>query len=656
MSKFFESLSGTPNPSANPSLDALLDARVGNAGASSASPPHPADPRRRALLGGASAASIAALAGLPACTTLPGAGPLIGFEGIEASAEDSVRVPKGYRADVLVAWGDPIGDPRGMPAFRWDASNSAAEQELQSGTHHDGMYFFPLPPGSANSTHGLLVVNHEYPDNNGLFPDGTANWSLEKVRKSQAALGCSVQEIRLEGGRWQMVRPSPYARRIHANTPMRVGGPAAGHPRMRTAASPGGREAFGTFNNCANGFTPWGTYLTCEENFSFHFKAPPDPSAMEERYELSPKVRFSFRWGEADPRFDVAKSRNEPNHFGWVVEFDPYDPQSVPVKRTALGRFSHESATVVECRDGRIAVYSGDDRAFEYVYKFVSSKPWNRADRAANRDLLDEGTLYVARFNADGSGDWIELAHGRNGLTAENGFDSQGAVAMYARAAGDRVGATKMDRPEWIARHPVTGDMYCTLTNNSARGGAGQEGPNPANPRAPNRFGHIVRWTEEGDYSGTRFRWETFVLAGDPDHADARVRGNLKGDLYASPDGLVIDARGVLWVQTDVSPSVLLKQDHAVYGNNQMLAVDPGTREARRFLTGPRGAEVTGACFTPDGRTMFVNVQHPGEIAAVGTDPANPRRVSNWPDFRPDGRPRSATVVIRRDDGGVIGS
>jgi len=452
------------------------------------------------------------------------------------------------------------------------------------------------------------------------------------------------------------VRPSPYARRIHANTPMRVGGPAAGHPRMRTAASPSGRESLGTFNNCANGWTPWGTYLTCEENFSFHFKAPQDPSVMEERYELSPKVRFSFRWGEADPRFDVARSRNEPNHFGWVVEFDPYDPKSVPVKRTALGRFSHESATVVECRDGRLAVYSGDDRDFEYVYKFVTARPWDKSDRAANRDLLDEGTLYVARFDADGSGEWVELTHGRNGLTAEHGFDSQGAVAMYARAAGDRVGATKMDRPEWIARHPVTGDIYCTLTNNTARGAAGREGPNAANPRAPNRFGHIVRWTEDGDYSATRFRWEIFQLAGDPRHSDARVRGNLGGDLYASPDGLAIDARGVLWVQTDVSPSVLLEDDHRIYGNNQMLALDPGSREARRFLTGPRGCEVTGACSTPDGRTMFVNIQHPGEAGVAGLDPANPGRVSNWPDHRPDGRPRSATVVIRKDDGGVIGT
>ncbi|MCL4745482.1 MAG: PhoX family phosphatase [Burkholderiaceae bacterium] len=650
MSKFFEPYAGTPNPSANPELDAIARERARRVA--------PQDPQRRALLAAGTAATVACVAALPACAaTHAGAGPLLGFAGIAASGEDAVRVPRGYEARVLVAWGDPIGDVRGSPPFRWDASNSAAEQELQSGTHHDGMWFFPLPIGSNSSAHGLLVINHEYPDNTLLFADGVDDWTLAKVRKSQASVGCSVQEVRLVDGRWALVRPSRYARRIHANTPMRIAGPAAGHPKMRTAASPDGRAALGTFNNCANGWTPWGTYLSCEENFSFHFRMPPSASAMEERYEISPRVRFSFRWGEADARFDVAKSRNEPNHFGWVVEIDPYAPDSVPVKRTALGRFSHEGATVAECADGRVAVYSGDDRAFEYIYKFVSERAWNKADRAANRDLLDHGTLYVARFDADGSGEWIALVHGRNGLGAATGFDSQGAVARYARAAADRAGATKMDRPEWIARHPATGDLYCTLTNNTARGAKGREGATAVNPRAPNRHGHIVRWSEhEGDCAATRFRWEIFVVAGDPMHAEPQQRGNIRGDLFASPDGLMIDARGLVWVQTDVSPSVLSKGDHAIYGNNQMLAVDPATREVRRFMTGPRGCELTGACMTPDGRTMFVNVQHPGEADDGDVDPDNPRKLSNWPDFRPDGRPRSGTVAIRRNDGGVVGS
>ncbi|HEY5636239.1 MAG TPA: PhoX family phosphatase [Burkholderiales bacterium] len=622
------------NPSANPALEDLL-----------------ASPGRRTMLK-AGFASLAGLLGVPGCAALT-AGPLMGFRPVPVADDDALHVPQGYDAQVLVAWGDPIGIPGAAPAFRFDASNTADEQAVQSGTHHDGMHYFPLPLGSQSSTHGLLVMNHEYPDHRTMFPDGRENWSLAKVRKSQAALGCSVQEIRLEGGRWQMVRPSRFARRVHANTEMRIGGPAAGHPLMRTAKSPEGTRAFGTFNNCANGWTPWGTYLTCEENFSFHFKPPADPNRMEERYELTPKVRFSFNWGEVDPRFDVAKSRNEPNHQGWVVEIDPYDPQAMPVKRTALGRMSHECAIPALCKDGRVAFYTDDDRTFEYVYKFVTAKAWNPSDRAANRDLLDEGTLYVARFNADGSGEWIELVHGRNGLTAANGFDSQGAVVMFARAAGDRVGATKMDRPEWIAVHPQTKDVYCALTNNGARGAKGQEGATPANPRAPNRFGHIVRWSEAGgDHAATRFRWETFVLAGDPKHADPKLRGDIKGDLFASPDGLMIDDRGALWVQTDMSPSALLKGDHAVYGNNQMLVMDPVTRESKRFLTGPRGCEVTGACMTPDGRTLFVNMQHPGEP----TSTENPRVNSNWPDYHVDGRPRSGTVAIRRADGGIVGT
>jgi len=622
------------NPSTNPSLEDLL-----------------ASPGRRTLLKG-SFAALAGLLGVPGGAALA-SGPHRGFKPIPVGIDDALHVPQGYDAKVLVAWGDPIGIPGAMPAFRFDASNSADEQAVQSGTHHDGMHFFPLPPGSNNSTHGLLVINHEYPDHSTMFPDGRRNWSLEKVKKSQAALGCSVQEIRLEDGRWQMVRPSRFARRVHANTEMRIGGPAAGHPLMRTAQSPEGTRAFGTFNNCANGWTPWGTYLTCEENFSFHFKPPADPNTMEERYALTPWVGFSFNWGELDPRFDVARNRNEPNHHGWVVEIDPYDPQAQPVKRTALGRMSHECAVPAICNDGRVAFYTDDDRVFEYLYKFISANPWNPDDRAANRDLLDTGTLYVARFNADGSGDWLELTHGKNGLTPENGFDSQAAVVMFARAAGDRVGATKMDRPEWIAVHPQTKDVYCTLTNNGARGAGSWEDATPANPRAPNRYGHILRWSEAGgDHAATRFRWEIFVLAGNPNHAAAAQHGNIKGDLFASPDSLMIDARGALWVQTDISPGRLHRGDHALFGNNQMLVMDPVTREARRFLTGPRGCEVTGACMTPDGRTLFVNMQHPGEPTSTN----HPRQTSNWPDYRADGRPRSGTVAIRRTDGGIVGT
>ncbi len=625
------------NPSGNPAFAELLE-----------------NPGRRTVLKGALASAVAMI-GLPACTVVPSSA--TGFLPIAASGEDAVRVPEAYEANVLVAWGDPIGIPGAMPAFRFDASNSAAEQEVQSGTHHDGMHYFPLPLGSQNSAHGLLVINHEYPDHHLMFSDGARDWSNEKARKSQHALGCSVQEIRLSRGRWALVRPSRYAQRIHANTPMRLGGPAAGHALMRTEGSPDGKGCIGTFGNCANGWTPWGTYLSCEENFVPYFAPPGNPTPAEARYGFLPNRRYASHWSLVDPRFDASKNRNEVNHFGWVVELDPYDAAATLVKRTALGRFSHESAASAICRDRRVAFYMGDDQPFEYLYKFITARAWNPANRAANRDLLDEGTLYVARFAADGSGEWVELTHGRNGLTAGNGFDSQAEVVIHARAASDLVGATKMDRPEWTAVDPRSGDVYVTLTNNGARGGKDREGANPANPRAPNRYGHIVRWREAGgDAAATRFAWEVFALAGDPSHADEAQRGDVRGDLYAAPDGLMIDARGVLWVQTDVSPSALTKGEYSVFGNNQMLAVDASTRETKRFLTGPRGCEVTGACMTPDGRTLFVNMQHPGEVSAQGADPDDPRQSSNWPDYRPDGRPRSGTVAIRRNDGGIIGT
>ena len=326
-----------------------------------------------------------------------------------------------------------------------------------------------------------------------------------------------------------------------------------------------------------------------------------------------------------------------------MVEVDPFDPKSVPVKRTALGRIQHESATPAVCKDGRVAFYLTDDDRDEYLFKFVTAKPWNPRDRAANRDLLDEGTLYVARFEADGTGRWLELAPGRNGLTADKGFATQADVCLRTRWAGDAAGATPLDRPEWVAIDPTTpGRALVSLTNNTSRKvDPKNPGANAVNPRAPNRFGHLVRWTEQGgDHAATSFKWEVFVLAGDPNHADPKERGTQKGDAFASPDGLLVDARGVVWVQTDMS-----SDDPKVFGNNAMLAIDPNTKEARRFLTGPRGCEISGVTLTPDGRTLFVNIMHPGEGAK-----------SNWPDQLPGGRPRSATVVVRRNDGGVIGT
>jgi len=605
---------------------------------------------RRDVLAGGLGAAVALAFGRP---ELARGQNLVGFTAVPVSAEDRVVVPAGYSAEVLYSWGDPISDG---PAFRTDAGNTAADQERQAGMHHDGIHFFPLPAGSQSSTHGLLAVNHEYTDDGLLHPDGMESWGAEKVAKSQAAHGVSVVEVDQTAGRWRVVRPSRWARRITARTPMRVSGPAAGHVLMRTATDPAGRTVLGTVNNCGNGATPWGTFLTCEENFNGYFVHGGDVPAALKRYGITAKG-FGYRWHEHDSRFDAAAHPNEPNRFGWIVEIDAYDSTHGPVKHTALGRFKHEGAALTLAPDGRVVVYMGDDERFEYIYKFVSRRRYDPSDRGANLRLLEDGTLYVARFDSDGSGMWLPLIQGRNGLETAAGFATQADVVVNARGAADRLGATKMDRPEWIAVHPRTGEIYCTLTNNTSRGRDGAPPPDAANPRSNNVFGHIVRWRERGgDPSETAFAWDVFVLGGDPQHADPARRGTVKGDGFGSPDGLWFDARGVLWIQTDVSTTALGKKDYAGLGNNAMLAADPASREVRRFLVGPNGCEVTGVITTPDGRSMFVNIQHPGESPSERADPARPSAVSAWPDGRADGRPRSATVVIRKRDGGVIGT
>jgi secreted PhoX family phosphatase len=625
--------------------------------------------QRRRLLQSSVGASALAFLGLPlrGGARAAAGGAAMSFRGVPVATDDAVHVPEGYTAQVLYAWGDPVSDG---PAFAPDASNSAADQEQQAGMHHDGMHFFPLPAAGTERNRGLLVVNHEYADDRLLHRDGMQTWSAEKVRKSQAAHGVSVIEIRQgQDRRWEVVRPSHYGRRITAYTPMRVAGPAAGHALMRTQADPSGARVLGTFNNCANGTTPWGTYLACEENFHFYFVNRAVASAAQRRYDITDRG-WRYRWAEHDPRFDAAAHPNEPNRFGWVVEIDPFDPQSTPVKRTALGRFNHEGAQHALARDGRAVIYSGDDQPNEYIYKFVTREPFDPANAAGNRDLLDSGTLYVARFHADGTGSWIDLTFGRNGLTPANGFADQAQVLIFARQAADRAGATMMDRPEWITMHPRTGEVYCSLTNNRARGGttvnaadgstlAGSASPpvDAANPRAENVFGHIIRWREAGgDAAATAFEWDIFIQCGDPSNPDPNKRGDIRGDKFGSPDGLWIDNGGRLWIETDISPLALHKGDYTGMGNNAMLCADTVTGEVRRFLTGPRGAEVTGVIQTPDQRTMFVNIQHPGETPHERGAPADPKAGSSWPDGPSGGRPRSATLAIRRLDGGVIGT
>ncbi len=621
------------------------------------------DPARRTLLRGGLAGGItgllaplsgvAALAGC-ASTGGAGAGPLLGFKGVPVSVADTVSVPAGYTVQALAAWGEPAGLSGESAAFKFDGSNSAAEQETQLGMHHDGIHFFKHPLDPASNTSGLLVMNHEYTDDGLLHADGMATWNAQKVRKAQAAHGVSVIEVESKDGRWDIVRPSPWARRVTANTPMSFGGPAAGHALLQTQADPRGMRVLGTLNNCASGISPWGTYLTCEENFIGYFSGGDSPSPHEQRWGLR-KGGSGYRWHEHDERFDAVKNPNEPNRFGWVVEIDPYNPSSTPVKRTALGRAAHEGATVAVTKDGRAVVYSGEDARFEYIYKFVSRDRIQPGGFRENATLLDHGTLYVARFDADGKGRWLALAHGQGPLTAANGFADLGEVLIKTRQASDLLGATKMDRPEWIAIDQQ-GWVYCTLTNNSSRGADKQPGVDAANPRANNTTGHIIRWKEDGDFDGDNLQWNHFVLAGDPANERAEAQGNIQGDAFACPDGLWVDRRGVLWIQCDMSTSAMGKGDLQRLGNNALLAADPRSGEIRRFLVGPAGCEITGATATPDGRTMFINIQHPGESPSERGDPANPRRVSNWPDFRPDGRPRSATVVIRKNDGGAIGN
>lgn len=619
-------------------------------------------PSRRTLLRGglgalagnflAPLSTVAGAAALVGCATPgSGAGPLLGFKSVALSTADTVTVPEGYTVQVIAPWGDPVGMSGENAAFKDDASNSAAQQATQFGMHHDGIHYF----AQEGSKVGLLAMNHEYVDHGLLFPDGAANWSLEKVRKSQAAHGVSICEVQEKNGKWEVVTPSPWARRITANTPTLVSGPAAGHALMKTAADPQGRSVLGTLNNCASGITPWGTYLTSEENFINYFSGGDTLSAHEKRWGLK-KGGSGYRWHEFDARFDATKNPNEPNRFGWIVEIDPNNPSSTPVKRTAMGRGAHEGATVAVTRDNRAVVYMGEDARFEYIYKFVSRDAIKPGGAAANATLLDYGTLYVAQFNADGKGRWIALTHGEGPLTAANGFADQGEVLIKARQASDLLGATKMDRPEWLAIDTESRWVYCTLTNNTQRGQPGRPGPDAANPRAENAMGQIIRWQEDGDFDGATMRWNHLLLAGDPANARPEARGNVKGDFFGCPDGLMFDRRGVLWIQTDAHATQMNKGEFERIGNNQMLACDLATGEVRRFLTGPVNCEITGAAMTPDQSTLFINIQHPGETPSDISRTDAPQLFSSWPDHRPDGRPRSATVVIRRRDGGVVGT
>ena len=720
--------------------------------------------RRSFLRSAVSSAALASIGGVTfgglvstvhAAPVAAGPGfPGIGFESIPAETRarnvavhggaanavlDRVTVPAGYTAQLFVGWGDPIMP--GAAPFNGNASETAALQARQFGMHNDGMHFFPFPApgGSLSSERGVLCVNNEYTHEAILFTNGQelgTNYTIDKTRKSQNAHGVSILEARRIAGKWTVVKNSPYGRRITANTPMTVSGPAAGHALMQakaysftdTATTPtggitDGRSCNGTINNCAHGYTPWGTYLTCEENWNGNFSSdlPVDTALATEigklnrRYGVSSTGFGVYNWHKNDERFDPAKNPNEPHLFGWVIEIDPFNPAARPIKRTALGRLKHESAQYVVDADNNLAFYMGDDERNEYVYKFVCAGKYNPSNRAANRNLLDSGTLYVARFDASLNGVWLPLLPGTLGL---NGFalrdnpNFSGAtdaevlakILIKTRMAADAVGATQMDRPEWTGARPrILGydevEIYCTLTNNNRRSGGGAISSNnadgstaagsarppfdAANPRADNDYGHIIRWREAGKtVTATTFGWDIFVQCGDsittktlaanyvPNPTFGASPANYVGNIvdvpagstdFGAPDGLWFDPFGRLWVQTDQFGDG--SGDFINLGANCMVCADPNTGEVRRFLTGPNRCEVTGVTMTPDGKTMFVGVQHPGEDSTADA----PTAFSNWPQSQwavesdgvtalPPGRPRSSVVVITKDDGGIVGS
>lgn len=653
------------NHSKNPTFYEIVEARLS----------------RRGFLAGGLATAVAAVYGGQLATSSEAfaqtGSNLLGFQPIPVSEADGIVVPQGYRAQVLIPWGQPID---GTQTF--SRASTGEEQASQIGSHHDGMHFFPI---ENSSTDGLLVLNHEYVDPRYLHAtyagreidedaviveNGMRN--PDEVLKELNAHGVSIVRIREGADRSWAVINDPLNRRVTGLTEMELSAPVRGSDFVKTKFSPDGTKVRGTLNNCAHGPTPWNTYLAAEENWAGYFRngdvedQKPDLPREQARYGVSTgQSRYGWELAEGGDdrfvRFDVSKTgssatedyRNEANAFGWMVEIDPFDPASTPVKRTHLGRFAHEGVIFAPAVEGQpVVCYSGDDARFEYIYKFVSSRPFQSGQ--TDGSILDQGTLYVARFDDDGTGEWLALAPGENGLTPENGFADLADILVNTRSAADQAGATKMDRPEWGTVDPNTGEVYFTLTNNTRRT---EEQVDAVNPRSNNQFGQIVRWREQGDdHTATTFEWDLFVIAG-PVSDSRTASGEALGEnnIFACPDGIWCDNDSRLWIQTDISESVQNTGEFAQFGNNAMLAADPRTGEIRRFLTGPTGQEITGVISTPDQRTMFINVQHPGATTTAQAFAAGDYN-SRWPDGQADSVPRSATVVIIKEDGGVIGS
>jgi secreted PhoX family phosphatase len=627
------------NPSANPTMGEIIAARF---------------TRREMMVGALAVTAIATTLGRKALAASTNLSSSFDFKEIEAGIDTHHHVAEGYEANILLRWGDPVL----ADAAPFDVRDQSAEkQSRQFGYNSDFVGYIPI---ENRSDHGLLVVNHEYTNEELMFPGvavqeakevAFAKMTKELVDIEMAAHGGSVVEIRRTDGKWQVV-PSALARRITAETPMEITGPAAGSDRLKTSDDPTGTTVRGMINNCAGGVTPWGTWLTAEENFHGYFwSSLPEGHAESANYKRYGLGSPAYAWGKFHDRFDLAKEPNEPNRFGWIVEIDPSDPNSVPKKRTALGRFKHEGAAGIQSGDGRYVIYLGDDERFDYAYKFVTTGKVDPVNRAANLGLLDSGTLFVAIFEADGSGTWLPLVHGEGELTAANGFASQADIAIDTRRAADLLGATRMDRPEDIEASTKTGRVYLMLTNNTRRK---EDAVDAANPRANNAFGHIIEIVpESGDHAATRFTWQILVRCGDPSVADVGATFSSetsKNGWFGMPDNCAFDSRGRLWVATDGNNAKSTGRADGLWS----LETEGASRgTSKHFFRVPVGAELCGPCFTPDDETLFVAVQHPGEQeegAAIDFD--NP--ITRWPDFKDDLPPRPAVVVITRTGGGKI--
>ena len=552
------------------------------------------------------------------------------FTAVPANSLDDITVPDGFSWHVVARWGDPLFS--NVPEFDHATRGTASSQALACGDNNDGMDLFEVDGAS------IMVFNNEYVNRSVMFGYNESGLpeSVEDVNKGKMAHGLTIMEIAQKNGKWGIVKDSRYNRRVTPDTPVDVVGPARGSDLIKTADDADGTTILGTYNNCGNGRTPWGTYLACEENFNGYFSNSMGEDAPltdeQRRYGVKNKD-WGYGWAKADDRFDLSKTPNEPNRHGWVTEVNPATGEAK--KLTALGRFKHENAEVVIAKDNHVVVYMGDDERGDYLYKFVSDGTY--VEGGDNSKLLHEGELFVAKFNEDGTGKWRNLRDA--GMGREE-------TLVFARIAADRIGATTMDRPEWVAANPFKAEAYVCLTNNKNRGKEGMKQPvNAVNPRASNQYGQIARWEPtDGNHSSADFKWDLFVVAGNPDVHTGLNAGSdniHKDNMFNSPDGLKFDMFGNLWIQTDGQYSN--KDGFAGMGNNQMLIGNTTNGEINRFLVGPNECEVTGLTWSADHKTMFVGIQHPGE-----------KGNSHFPDG-PGTVPRSAIIAVTQNDGGLIG-